>query len=214
MSRRKTYGQFCGLARALDHVGDRWTLLIVRELLLGPRTFAALQASLDGISPNLLVDRLRSLGDDGIVQRNSAPARSRAVQYRLTAEGAALEPAVLALIRWGARWMTTGPGDDHVEPTWAVLALRALLDDTPTTRSVHGNVHLLVDDATITVAVTRGRRTVWAGRHGRADALVSAPMPEILAVAAGFLPIADAAVSGNRALAHAALETDQVDPSG
>ncbi|MDH4353359.1 MAG: helix-turn-helix transcriptional regulator, partial [Actinomycetota bacterium] len=97
MTRGKTYGQFCGLARALDHVGDRWTLLIVRELLLGPRTFAALQASLDGISPNLLVDRLRSLASDGIVRRNGAPARSKAVEYRLTDDGAALEPAVLAL---------------------------------------------------------------------------------------------------------------------
>ncbi|MDH4159176.1 MAG: helix-turn-helix transcriptional regulator [Actinomycetota bacterium] len=209
MTRGKTYGQFCGLARALDHVGDRWTLLIVRELLLGPRTFAALQASLDGISPNLLVDRLRSLASDGIVRRNGAPARSKAVEYRLTDDGAALEPAVLALIRWGARWMTTGPGDDHVEPTWTVLALRALLNGTPAERSVHGNVHLVVDDQAITVAVTRGRRTVRAGHQGPADATVTETMSTVLAVASGLLTLDNNVITGDDELAHAALQTTQ-----
>jgi DNA-binding HxlR family transcriptional regulator len=189
----------------LDHVGDRWTLLIVRELLLGPRTFAALQASLDGISPNLLVGRLRSLAADGIVERNDAPPRSRAVEYRLTEAGAALEPTVLALIRWGTRWMLAGPGDDRVEPSWTPLALRALLGETPVERPVAGIVHLVVDGQAVTVAIADGRRTVLAGHHGPADATVTAPMPIVLGAAVGALAIPESAITGDRELARLAL---------
>lgn len=206
MTEGKTYGQFCALARALDHVGDRWTLLIVRELLLGPRTFAALQGALDGISPNLLVGRLRSLAADGLVERNDAPPRSRAVEYRLTEDGAALEPAILALIRWGSRWMLTGPGDDRAEPSWTPLALRALLGGAPVAPAVDGNVHLDVDGHEVSVVVTEGRRTVVAGRHGPADATVTALTPIVLGAAAGVLELPDSTVTGNRVLAHAALK--------
>ena len=134
MSERKSYRQFCGLARSLDRVGDRWTLLIVRELLLDDRTFRDLQASLDGISPTVLTQRLTELADDGLVARNEAPRRSKNVTYRLTDGGRALEPAILELIRWGSRWMLQGPGDDRTDPRWAPLALRALLDGHPSRR--------------------------------------------------------------------------------
>ena len=106
---RKTYGQFCALARALDHVGDRWTLLIVRELLPGPRRFAELLAGLPGVAPNLLVDRLRSLQASGIVERSSHPPRSASVTYTLTDLGRGLEPSVHALIRWGAVSIAPAP---------------------------------------------------------------------------------------------------------
>ena len=201
MAQRKSYGQFCGLARSLDHIGDRWTLLIVRELLLGDRTFRDLQAGLDGISPALLTQRLAELGEDGLVRRNDAPQRSRDVKYGLTEAGRALEPTLLELIRWGSRWMQGGPGDDRTDPRWAPIALRALLEGRPSGR---GRVHLDVDGVAVTVAGSARHRRVTAGHEGSPDATVSAPLPVLLAVASGTMPLqnAGAEISGDSQVAH------------
>lgn len=201
VAERKSYGQFCGLARSLDRVGDRWTLLVVRELLLGERSFRELEEGLSGVSPSLLTARLAELAEDGLLVRNDAPRRSKSVKYRLTDAGRALEPVILELIRWGGRWMVRGPGDDRVDPTWAPLALRALLDGQPARR---GGVHLDVDGVEVTVDSVAGRRRVAAGHRGRADAAVAAPLPVVLAVAAQAMALEDsgAAVSGNAAVAR------------
>lgn len=190
MSERKSYGQFCGLARALDRVGDRWTLLIVRELLLGPRSFRELEEGLSGISPALLTRRLADLVRDGLAERSAAPQRSKAVEYRLTDAGRALETAVLELIKWGTRWMVAGPGDDRADPTWSPLALRALLEGQPS--DVDGVVHLRVSGCDVTIAAREGGRRVSAGQPDEADAEVVIEMPLALAVAAGVLPLAEA----------------------
>jgi DNA-binding HxlR family transcriptional regulator len=190
---RKSYGQFCALARALDHIGDRWTLLVVRELLIGPKTYRDLHRSLPGISPNLLVERLRNLTADGIVVRSDGPARSKAVLYRLTDAGLELQPAVAELIRWGARWMASGPQDDHVEAEWAILALRALLEGAGGRRGGRGVVHVDADGVWLTVRVGPQGRTVLPGRIGIADGAVSASVPDLLAVASG---IADGRFAG------------------
>ena len=202
----KSYGQFCALARGLDRVGDRWTLLVVRELLLGPRSFRDLQAGLEGIGSSVLVDRLRRLEGDGIVQRNDAPRRSKAVRYALTPLGEGLAPAVLALIRWGARWMFSGPGDDVVEPRWAVLALRALLQG-PVAGGRSGRVHVEVAGAHLGVDTAAGRRTVTAGAPDDVAARVSGSFADLLAVAAGVrrLPETGAVVEGDLRAAETAL---------
>lgn len=194
---RKSYGQFCALARALDRVGDRWTLLIVRELLLGPRTFRDLTRTLPGVGPSLLSKRLSGLVHDGIIQRNDAPTRSKTVEYALTPAGQALEGAVLELIRWGARWMTSGPGDDAVEPEWALLAIRALLDGAPAQGT--DVVHLDVEGHWLTVSAADGVRRVRSGRVGDPDAVVTTELPTALAVASGVRPLAGAGaiVSGS-----------------
>lgn len=204
MAERKSYGQFCGLARSLDRIGDRWTLLIVRELLLGDQTFRELQAALSGISPSLLTKRLIELADDGLVVRNEAPQRSKSVEYSLTDAGRSLEPVILELIRWGSRWMLHGPGDDHVDARWAPLALRALLEGRPSRR---GRVHLDVDGVEVTVTGTTGRRRVSPGRRGRPDATVAAPLPVVLAVAADAMTLqnSSATVSGDAVVARELL---------
>ncbi|MEX2588374.1 MAG: helix-turn-helix domain-containing protein [Actinomycetota bacterium] len=201
MTPRKSYRQFCGLARALDRVGDRWTLLIVRELSLGDQSFRDLAAALPGISPSLLTKRLDELADDGLVVRNDAPQRSKHVEYRLTDDGRSLQPAIIELIRWGSRWMVSGPGDDRVDARWAPLALRALLEGQPARR---GRVHLDVDGVQVTVGSSAGRRQVTAGHHGRPDATIAAPLPILLAVAADALTLQDsgATISGDAAVAR------------
>lgn len=211
MSERKSYGQFCGLARALDHVGDRWALLVVRELLSGGRTFGEVQDALAGISPSLLTKRLQELATDGLVERNEAPKRSKTVVYRLTEAGRALEPVVVELIRWGSAWMMSGPGDDHVDPRWAPLALKALLDGEPSAR---GRVHLDVEGVAVTVS-SAGRRRVDPGHLGRASAHVIADLPSLLAVVASTraLDDADVEVSGDAALARELLTLGSMSPS-
>lgn len=204
MSERKSYGQFCGLARALDRIGDRWSLLIVRELLLGDRTFRELEGGLSGISPTLLAKRLARLADDGLLVRNDAPQRSKNVEYRLTDSGRSLEPVIAGLVRWGARWMLCGPGDDRIDPRWAPLALRALLEGQPGGR---GRVHLDVDGVEVTVSVSNRRRRVVAGYEGRPDATIAAPLPVLLAIAAGAMTLqsSGAALCGDTTVARELL---------
>ncbi|MBF6465655.1 winged helix-turn-helix transcriptional regulator [Nocardia beijingensis] len=121
----RSYGQFCGLARALDVVGDRWSLLIVRELLPGPQRYGELVASLGGIATNLLADRLRSLESFGVVERR--PGRISGVVYALTPWGEGLRETVEAFVRWSFPLMTSGRGDDTFQPRWLAVALEALL---------------------------------------------------------------------------------------
>jgi DNA-binding HxlR family transcriptional regulator len=120
----KSYNQFCGLARALDVVGDRWTLLIVRELLLGPARFKDLHMGLPGIATNLLTDRLNDLRELGIITRHTVGTRP---VYELTEFGQGLREPIEAFVRWSAPLMISGPGDDHADPRWLAVAVPALL---------------------------------------------------------------------------------------
>jgi DNA-binding HxlR family transcriptional regulator len=127
MAPRRTYGDRCGVARALDLVGERWALLIVRELLLGPKRFTDLRAGLPHVSPDVLSQRLRELERDGIVHRRvlAPPAGSRV--YELTDRGLELEPVVLALGRFGSRAQFP-PADARLGVDSAILALMTLFD--------------------------------------------------------------------------------------
>lgn len=116
--RRKRYRQFCGLARALDVLGERWTLLLVRELLFGPRRYTDLLACLPGLTTNLLAARLKQLEADGVV------ARVEGGRWSLTPTGAALEPAVMELARWGGRFLTAPGRGDHTDLAWGLLSLK------------------------------------------------------------------------------------------
>ncbi|HYQ02063.1 MAG TPA: helix-turn-helix domain-containing protein [Polyangiaceae bacterium] len=121
---RKSYRQFCGVARALDRLGERWTLLIVRNLLLGPRRYSDLVSELPGITTNLLAKRLRELEEAGVVDKQQLPSPNSVSVYRLTDVGRALEPVILELGRWGSRFMTVPQRGDTVNLGWAFLSLK------------------------------------------------------------------------------------------
>ncbi len=183
---------------------------MVRELLLGPRSYAALQAALHGVSPALLSSRLKQLEVDGLVARNGAPVRSKAVEYSLTAAGAGLEPVVLGLIRWAVPWMASGPGDDHVEPAWVLLGLKALLDGASTTVRAEGSVRVDVGEGSAFIEVAAGRRRVRESTDAAADApdaVIVGDSVTVLGTAAGLFTLAESGlvVSGSRRLAAAAL---------
>jgi DNA-binding HxlR family transcriptional regulator len=124
--KRRDFGQYCGLARALELVGERWALLIVRNLIVRPRRYTELQTGLAGIPTNVLATRLKELEQAGIVERQIAPAPARGVVYALTDVGKSLEPALLSLARWGATQLGDPQPGDVVTPEGAVLNLRAV----------------------------------------------------------------------------------------
>jgi DNA-binding HxlR family transcriptional regulator len=120
---RRSYQQFCGVARALDVVGERWTLLVVRNLLLGPRRYSDLLAELPGITTNLLAKRLRDLEAAGLIGRRVERPSGAAV-YELTERGEALDPVVMELGRWGFPLLDKPRRDDLVDIGLGMLSLR------------------------------------------------------------------------------------------
>jgi DNA-binding HxlR family transcriptional regulator len=156
----RSYGQFCAVARSLDLIGDRWTLLIVRELLAGPARYSELRDGLPGIATNLLADRLRELEADELVEHDGE-------RYALTPRGAELEPVLLELVRWGRPLMARGQGDDEFRGQWLHLALSALLHDVVVDHPVV--VECTVDDAVVTITSGPDGTTVTDGPAPRAD---------------------------------------------
>jgi DNA-binding HxlR family transcriptional regulator len=121
---KRSYGQYCGFARALELIGERWALLIIRDLLIGPKRFSEIQRGLPGIPTNILTARLNELEDSGLVRRRVLARPAKGVGYELTEEGANLEEAVLALGRWGAKRLgNPRPGETVTEDSIAT-ALR------------------------------------------------------------------------------------------
>jgi DNA-binding HxlR family transcriptional regulator len=120
----RTYGDRCGIARALDVVGERWALLVVRELLLGPKRFTDLRAGLPHVGPDVLAQRLRELEAAGVVRRATLPPPAASKVYELTPRGAELEPVVLALGRWGS--VAPVPADAAIGADAFVIALKTL----------------------------------------------------------------------------------------
>ncbi len=196
----RSYGQFCGLARSLDTVGDRWSLLIVRELLLGPLRYGELAASLGGIASNLLADRLRSLEASGVVERRLG--ETGGVAYALTSWGEQLREPIEALVRWSTPLMVPGPGGDAFQPRWLAVALPALLAGR--TARPAAEVGIEVPGMFIALRLDRSGPHVTADPEpGRRPATVLAAAPEVV------LGLAGGALTLDQALAVATVEGDR-----
>ncbi|MGW7365384.1 winged helix-turn-helix transcriptional regulator [Streptomyces sp. NPDC054841] len=147
--RRRSYDQYCAAARALDAVGDRWTLLIVRELLAGPRRYTDLHADLPGVSTDVLASRLKDMERDGLATRRRLPAPASAFVYELTERGRALLPVVTALADWGAPELADRRPTDAVRAHWFAVPLLRCLEATGVTdivevRVAEGEFHVHV----------------------------------------------------------------------
>ncbi|HTJ36972.1 MAG TPA: winged helix-turn-helix transcriptional regulator [Dactylosporangium sp.] len=125
---KRTYHQYCGLASALDVLGERWTLLIVRELLMGPRRYSDLLADLPGVGTNLLAERLKFLVAMGVVRQTDLAGGGSRLAYELTEQGERLRPVVLGLAHWGMDYIGTRTDADTVRPHWGFLAVEAMID--------------------------------------------------------------------------------------
>nr|WP_042193207.1 helix-turn-helix domain-containing protein [Kibdelosporangium sp. MJ126-NF4]CEL20630.1 Transcriptional regulator, HxlR family [Kibdelosporangium sp. MJ126-NF4]CTQ89542.1 Transcriptional regulator, HxlR family [Kibdelosporangium sp. MJ126-NF4] len=185
----RSYGQYCGLARALDVIGDRWNLLIVRQLLVAPARYRELLAGLPGVATNLLADRLRDLESAGVVERRLADEGS-AVVYALTPWGNELREPIEGLIRWSTPLMVRGADGDRFLPEWLAVALPALFSGRKVAAtlgiSVEGRLfHVSPSDSGVAVGPHDGRDL---------DAVVRADPAIVLGLAAGVLSLDD--VSG------------------
>lgn len=191
----RSYEQFCAVAQALDHVGDRWTLLIVRELLLGPRRFTDLQAALPGIATNLLSARLRSLEADEILRRRQLPAPAGSWVYGLTEAGEALRPVVMELIRWGGRWMAPRRPGLAFRAEWLALALAALV--RPARLPIAStDWEIEAEGQTARIRIGSGTVRVVPEPDLRPALVVAGDAGAILGMAAGFSSLDDEIAAG------------------
>jgi DNA-binding HxlR family transcriptional regulator len=121
---KRCYRQYCGLAKALDALGERWTLLIARDLMLGPRRYGDILRGLDGMTTNLLAARLKDMEAAGIIAKEKLPPPTRGIAYGLTERGRELEPVLLALGKWGWRFMEKPDPGDRVNLAWGLFSLK------------------------------------------------------------------------------------------
>ncbi len=128
---KRSYHQYCGVARALDVLGERWTLLIVRDLLLGPRRYGDLLEALAGITTNMLAARLKHLQAHDLIEKHALPPPAGATVYRLTERGAALRDLVLELGRFGAQYLRGPAADDRIDVRWAMVSLMRRFGGSP-----------------------------------------------------------------------------------
>jgi DNA-binding HxlR family transcriptional regulator len=187
----RSYGEYCGLARALDVVGDRWNLLIVRQLLIAPARYQEVRAGLPGVATNLLADRLRDLESAGVIERRLTDDSS-AILYALTAWGAELREPIEGLIRWSTPLMIRGPEGDAFRAEGLLVALPALFRvRVPPRRSV--TVGVAVDGELAQIRATRTGFDVTTPDGRAFDAVVSGEGQIILGLAAGAITLDDVA---------------------
>ena len=187
----RSYGQYCGLARSLGVVGDRWNLLIVRQLLIAPARYRDLVNGLPGIATNLLADRLRDLEALGVIERRLAGEGS-VVEYTLTPWGAELRQPIESLIRWSTPLMVRGPEGDSFRPEWLTLAIPALLGTRVKVRSSAAVGLDIGDQPLLRLRATRGGFEVDLHDGGDLDAIVHADPTYVLGLAAGAITLDDA----------------------
>ena len=185
----KSYRQYCAVARGLDVVGDRWTLLIVRELLIGPRRYGDLQEGLPGIATNLLADRLRHLEQHGVVDRDSRGT------YKLTKWGQGLAEPVNALARWAGPLMAEPCGDDEFRSAWLWLPVANLFGGVDPGRP-DTTIEIRTGDSPMTIVSTRGRVQIQPGPADCPDLVISGPPEGVLGLLAGRLDKAAASERG------------------
>jgi DNA-binding HxlR family transcriptional regulator/putative sterol carrier protein len=198
MTGPRTYGDRCGIARALDAVGERWALLVVRELLLGPKRFTDLRTGLPHASPNVLAQRLRELEEAGVVRRRTLAPPAASKVYELTARGMALEPVVIELGRWGAG-TPSPPAGVGMSLDSTILSLRTLFDPARAD-GLTATLELRLGDQRFRAEVARGRLDVVRGEATAPDATVITDHATLLALIRGRRALADTVRAGDVAV--------------
>jgi DNA-binding HxlR family transcriptional regulator len=191
----KDYEQYCPLAHALGVVGERWTLLVVRELLHGPKRYTDLAEGLPGIGTNVLASRLRDLERFGIVSKRKLPPPAASTVYELTEYGAELEEVMYALARWGARSLGPPGPEDELYPEWGVNALPALFNPEAA-RGLTETYVFSVGPDLFTARIEDGRLHASVGAREDADLRVETDMDTFFALAAGGLAPDEAVATG------------------
>jgi len=202
----KHYGQACAIARALDVVGERWNLLLVRELTFGPRRYRDLAAGLPGVPSNVLAARLKDLQAAGVITRRTLPAPTDVTVYELTDAGRALQPTLNDLLDWGLRYAPQPSQDDASQPGWALLGAAG----RPTALPGGQTCELRVGPEFFYLSSDAGKLTVRRGPAPDGDAVVTMPADILYSLVTGQMTVTDAVqrstVDGDPGIARRALE--------
>lgn len=192
----RSYNQFCGLAYALDIVGERWTLLIVRELIVGPRRFKDLMDGLPGISSNLLSERLKNLDQQGMISRRVLPPPAGSTVYELTAMGQALEPMLLELGKWGSQFAPASAGDTTVLHLGSYALTLKTFFRPEQAQGMHTTFELHVGNEVLQARIENGEMHVQQGESRKADAIFHSDMESFLGLLRGQLQPDEAIAEG------------------
>jgi len=171
-SPRRSYDQYCAVARGLDIIGDRWTLLLVRDLLLGPKRYKDLLSGLPGIGTNLLADRLKELEAAGLIERTVLPPPAGSTVYQLTDAGQDLEPVMRALGRWGARFLGAPKKSDIMVPRAYFVAMRGVFNPEAAA-GVNETYEVRIADLVFEVRVAEGRLMTSEGQASNPDVILT-----------------------------------------
>lgn len=196
---KRRYGDACGTAHGLELIGERWALLVLRELLLGPRRFSQLRADLPGLSANVLTQRLAELEERGLVRRRMLAPPASAQVYQATDWGLEAEPVIQALGRWAAR----SPLHDPTLPLSGVsilLSFRTMIDEKRA-RKFDAKIGFMFGKDRYVAKVRKGRIKVGQGPVDECDAIIAGPPTALAAVVYGGAPIDVLEISGDRAVA-------------
>jgi DNA-binding HxlR family transcriptional regulator/putative sterol carrier protein len=193
-SKKRTYDDGCAAAHALDLVGERWALLVARELLLGPKRFTDLRAGLPGASPNVLAQRLRELEAAGVVRRRKLPPPAASRVYELTDWGMELEPVIIRLGRWGARSPSL-PREAGLGVDSLILSFRTMFDSRAS-EGIEAVYELRLGEDRFRAEVTDGRFEILRGNADRPDATIESDSATLAALVYGGHPLAGALSSG------------------
>lgn len=195
---KRRYDDACGTAHGLELIGERWALLVLRELLLGPRRFSQLRADLPGLSANVLTQRLAELEERGLARRRMLPPPGNAQVYEATEWGLEAEPVIQALGRWAAR----SPLHDPTLPLSGVsilLSFRTMIDEKRA-KKLDARIGFVFGRDRYVARVRKGRIKVAQGAVEECDAIISAPPTALAAVVYGGAPLDMLGISGDRAL--------------
>jgi DNA-binding HxlR family transcriptional regulator len=195
MARTRTYDDGCAAAHALDLVGERWALLVVRELLLGPKRFTDLRAGLPNASPNVLAQRLRGLEAAGVVRRGKLPPPAASKIYELTEWGRDLEPVIIALGRWGVR-SPSKPPDVELGVDSLILSFRTMFDPERA-EALDASYEFRLGEDRFRAEVAEGRLEIERGTAERPDATVEAGAGTLAALVYDDLELDDVLDSGD-----------------
>ena len=195
MATMRTYCDGCAAAHALDLVGERWALLVVRELLLGPKRFTDLRAGLPNVSPNVLAQRLRELERAGVVQRRKLAPPAASKVYELTDWGLELEPVITQLGRWGAR-SPSRPRNASLGVDSLILSFRTMFDPRAAD-GLSASYELHLDEDVFRVAVSDGRFEIARGEAERPDATIETDSVTLATLVYEGQPLAEALRSGD-----------------
>ena len=202
----KRYAQRCPIARALDVVGERWTPLVVRELMLGPKRFTDLLDGLPGIGTNILTSRLTQLQEYGVVTKHALPRPTPVVVYELTESGRALGPVLRELRAWGERYGPPSPPGAEAQPAWILLSAAGR---NPQGLETHESCELRVGDEAFGLAGGDEGVEVTAGAPAAPGAVLALDPRLLLRLATGDIDVADASreigIRGDRRLAGRVL---------